>query len=158
MSILYDLPIEAQDGTKTTLEPYKGKVLLIVNTATACGLTPQYQGLQELYDIFHDQGLEVLDFPCNQFMNQAPEDDQAINHFCQLNYQTTFARFKKIAVNGPNTCPLFQYLKEKQPGHLGKSIKWNFTKFLVNRQGQVVARFSPQTEPAELQAAIQALL
>ncbi|MET3559113.1 glutathione peroxidase [Streptococcus rupicaprae] len=158
MSTLYNLPIEAQDGSITTLEPYKNKVLLIVNTATACGLTPQYQGLQKLYDTFHNQGFEVLDFPCNQFMNQTPESDQGINQFCQLNYQTTFTRFKKIAVNGPNTCHLFQYLKEQQPGSLGKSIKWNFTKFLVNRQGQVVARFSPQTEPAEIQSAIQELL
>lgn len=155
---IYQLDIETQEGTLTTLAPYQGKVLLIVNTATGCGLTPQYQGLQELYDNYRADGLEILDFPCNQFMNQAPGSDEDINQFCQLNYQTSFPRFKKIDVNGEKTAPLYAWLKEQKSGLLGKAIKWNFTKFLVDREGQVVERFSPQTEPAELKAAIEALL
>lgn len=158
MTEIYQIDIQHQGGQLTNLSAYQGKVLLIVNTATACGLTPQYQGLQKLYETYQDQGFEILDFPCNQFMNQAPEDDQGINQFCQLNYQTTFPRFKKIDVNGKNAAPLFTYLKTQKPDLLGKSIKWNFTKFLVSRDGQVLQRFSPQTEPATIEQAIQAVL
>ncbi len=159
MTDIYQIPLEKQDGSQTTLESYKGKVLLIVNTATGCGLTPQYDGLQKLYERYQDQGLEVLDFPCNQFMNQAPGSDSEINTFCQVNYHTTFPRFKKVAVNGKDACPLFTYLKDqKSDPLLGKAIKWNFTKFLVDRNGQVVARFSPQTEPEKLEEQIRALL
>lgn len=158
MSKLYELPIEKQNGEITTLDHYKGKVLLIVNTATACGLTPQYQGLEKLYRTYKDQGFEILDFPCNQFMNQTPGDDDSINRFCQLHYQTSFMRFKKIAVNGKDTCPLYDWLKTEKPGQVGKAIKWNFTKFLIDREGQVIERFAPQTEPEELADAIEKLL
>lgn len=158
MSKLYQLPVETQGGEFTTLAEYQGKVLLIVNTATGCGLTPQYEGLEQLYQTFKNQGFEILDFPCNQFLNQAPGSDQDINTFCQLHYQTSFPRFKKIAVNGKETCPLYAWLKEEKPGQVSKAIKWNFTKFLIDRDGRVIERFSPQTEPADLAAAIKKLL
>ncbi|MDQ0222543.1 glutathione peroxidase [Streptococcus moroccensis] len=159
MTDIYQIPIETQDGTQITLNSYQNKVLLIVNTATGCGLTPQYEGLQQLYDKYQAHGLEILDFPCNQFMNQAPGTDTEINQFCQLNYQTSFPRFKKIAVNGKEASPLFVYLKEQQSDPLlGKAIKWNFTKFLVDRDGQVVNRFSPQTEPEKIEESIKELL
>lgn len=158
MTTIYQIPIQDQDGQEVNLAPYKGQVLLIVNTATGCGLTPQYQGLQDLYESYQDKGFEILDFPCNQFNNQAPGTDADINQFCQLNYQTSFPRFKKVEVNGQGTAPLFVWLKEQKPGLLGKAIKWNFTKFLIDRDGQVVERFAPQTEPANLRAAIEALL
>ncbi|MEY8463760.1 glutathione peroxidase [Streptococcus merionis] len=159
MTNIYQIPIDLQNGGQTTLESYKGKVLLIVNTATGCGLAPQYEGLQKLYDTYQEQGLEILDFPCNQFMNQAPGTDTEINSFCELNYQTTFPRFKKVDVNGKDACPLFVHLKDqKSDPLLGKAIKWNFTKFLVDREGQVVARFSPQTEPEKMEEQIRQLL
>lgn len=158
MTSIYQIPIQDQDGREVNLAPYKGKVLLIVNTATGCGLTPQYQGLQDLYEGYQDKGFEILDFPCNQFKNQAPGTDADINQFCQLNYQTSFPRFKKVEVNGQGTAPIFAWLKDQKPGLLGKAIKWNFTKFLIDRDGQVVERFAPQTEPANLKAAIESLL
>lgn len=159
MTDLYQIPIDLQDGQMSTLESYRGKVLLIVNTATGCGLTPQYEGLQNLYKTYQEKGFEVLDFPCNQFMNQAPGSDQEINTFCSLTYETTFPRFKKVKVNGKDACPLFLHLKEEQSDPLlGKAIKWNFTKFLVDRSGQVIERFSPQTEPSQIATAIEALL
>lgn len=155
---IYQIELEKQDGSKTTLEQYKGQVLLIVNTATGCGFTPQYKGLQALYDELKSQGFEVLDFPCNQFGNQAPGDSEEINEFCDLNYQTTFERFAKIDVNGNNTSPLFKHLKKEQGGLLGSTIKWNFTKFLVDREGKVVKRFGPQTEPESIRGDILELL
>lgn len=147
MTNLYDFTVKAQDGTDISLSKYQGKVLLIVNTATGCGLTPQYEGLQKLYDTYHDKGFEILDFPCNQFMNQAPGTADEINTFCTLNYQTTFPRFAKIKVNGKEADPLYDWLKSQAKGPLGKRIEWNFAKFLIDQNGNVIKRFSAKTEP-----------
>jgi glutathione peroxidase len=136
------------------MSDYKGKVLLIVNTATGCGFTPQYEGLEALYEKFKDKGLEILDFPCNQFANQAPGNDEEIHQFCTLKYNTTFPRFKKIEVNGENESPLYTYLKSQQKGKFGSKIKWNFTKFLVDREGKVIDRFGPATTPASIEKKI----
>ena len=141
-----------------SLQNYKGKVVLIANTATGCGLTPQYQGLQELYDKYKDQGFEILDFPCNQFMGQAPGNAEEINSFCTLNYQTTFPRFAKIKVNGKEAEPLFEWLKKEKSGPLGARIEWNFAKFLINREGKVIERFSSKTDPLKMEEAIKFLL
>ena len=153
-----DFSVESQDGTKISLEHFRGQVLLIVNTATGCGLTPQYQGLQELYDRYHEQGFEILDFPCNQFMGQAPGSAEEINQFCSLNFQTTFPRFAKIKVNGKETTPLYQWLKEQASGPLGKRIEWNFAKFLIDREGQVVQRFSSKTPPQAIEESLKEIL
>ena len=155
---IYDLSVKAQDGTDVPLSTYEGKVLLIVNTATGCGFTPQYEGLEKLYEQYHDQGLDILDFPCNQFGHQAPGTDEEITTFCQLHYNTTFPQFKKIDVNGPDEDPLYTYLKAQSKGILGGKIKWNFTKFLVDREGNVVARFAPTTTPEEIEGQIKELL
>ncbi len=152
---LYDFTAKDAKGRDVSLSEYKGKVLLIVNTATGCGFTPQYKGLQELYDTYGSRGFEVLDFPCNQFMNQAPGTDEEIQSFCQLNYGVTFSTFSKVLVNGRAAHPLFGYLK-RSAGR--KIIPWNFTKFLIDRQGRVVRRFSPQTKPGDLAEHIEALL
>ena len=158
MTSLYDFTVSDQADQPVSLNDYKGKVVLIVNTATGCGLTPQYQGLQELYDKYKDQGFEILDFPCNQFMGQAPGSAEEINTFCTLNYQTTFPRFAKIKVNGKEAEPLFDWLKKEKSGPLGARIEWNFAKFLINREGQVVERFSSKTDPLKLEEAINTLL
>ena len=158
MTTLYDFTVSDQADQPVSLNDYKGKVVLIVNTATGCGLTPQYQGLQELYDKYKNQGFEILDFPCNQFMGQAPGSAEEINTFCTLNYHTTFPRFAKIQVNGKEAEPLFDWLKQKKSGPLGARIEWNFAKFLINREGQVVERFSSKTEPLKMEDAIKALL
>lgn len=158
MTTLYDFTVSNQSNQLVSLQDYKGKVVLIVNTATGCGLTPQYQGLQELYDKYKDQGFEILDFPCNQFMGQAPGSAEEINTFCTLNYQTTFPRFAKIKVNGKEAEPLFDWLKQEKSGPLGARIEWNFAKFLINREGQVVERFSSKTDPLKMEDAIKALL
>ena len=155
---LYDINAEDQSGNEVSLSEYKGKVLLIVNTATKCGFTPQYEGLQKLYDEYKDQGFEILDFPCNQFANQAPGSDEEINEFCTLNYNTTFTRFKKIDVNGENESPLYTYLKSRKKSLLGSDIKWNFTKFLIDREGNVADRFAPNTKPEKLTGKIEALI
>lgn len=155
---IYDINIMNAQGEQTTLNPYKGKVLLIVNTATGCGFTPQYEGLQKLYERYANQGFEVLDFPCNQFNNQASGSDEQISEFCKLNYGTTFPRFAKIEVNGANTSPLFAHLKKQKSGLFGKNIKWNFTKFLVDQSGKVVKRFAPTFTPSQIEAHIIALL
>lgn len=155
MTTVYDFQVKGQDGTAIPLSQYESKLLLIVNTATGCGLTPQYEGLQQLYETYHGQGFEILDFPCNQFMNQAPGSADDINTFCTLNYQTTFPRFAKIKVNGKETEPLYQWLKQEASGTLGRAIEWNFTKFLIGRDGQVLKRFSAKTEPKELAEIIQ---
>ena len=131
---------------------------MIVNTATGSGLALQYQGLQELYERYHDQGFEILDFPCNQFMGQAPGSAEEINAFCSLHYQTTFPRFAKIKVNGKEAEPLYVWLKEQKSGPLGKRIEWNFAKFLIDRDGQVLERFSPKIAPQTLQGSIENLL
>lgn len=158
MTNLYDFTVSDQADQPVPLQDYKGKVVLIVNTATGCGLTPQYQGLQELYDKYKDQGFEILDFPCNQFMGQAPGSAEEINTFCTLNYQTTFPRFAKIKVNGKEAEPLFDWLKKEKSGPLGASIEWNFAKFLINREGKVVERFSSKTDPLKMEEAIKTLL
>ena len=158
MTSLYDFTVSDQADQPVSLKDYKGKVVLIVNTATGCGLTPQYQGLQELYDKYKDQGFEIIDFPCNQFMGQAPSSAEEINTFCTLNYQTTFPRFAKIKVNGKEAEPLFDWLKKEKSGPLGARIEWNFAKFLINREGKVVERFSSKTDPLKLEEAINTLL
>lgn len=158
MTSLYDFTVSDQADRPVSLQDYKGKVVLIANTATGCGLTPQYQGLQELYDKYKDQGFEILDFPCNQFMGQAPGSAEEINSFCTLNYQTTFPRFAKIKVNGKEAEPLFDWLKKEKSGPLGARIEWNFAKFLINREGQVVERFSSKTDPLKMEDTIKALL
>lgn len=148
---LYEIEILNQDGEITTLKEYEGKVLLIVNTATGCGFTPQYKGLEELYREHKDKGFEVLDFPCNQFGHQAPGSDQEINSFCSLKYDTTFKRFKKIEVNGKNESPLYTFLKKEKGGIMGDNIKWNFTKFLVSKKGEVIKRYSPMVAPKDIE-------
>ena len=158
MTSLYDFTVSDQADQPVSLHDYKGKVVLIVNTATGCGLTPQYQGLQELYDKYKEQGFDILDCPCNQFMGQAPGSAEEINTFCTLNYHTTFPRFAKIQVNGKEAEPLFDWLKQKKSGPLGARIEWNFAKFLINREGQVVEHFSSKTDPLKMEDAIKVLL
>ena len=174
----YDFTVLDNKGVETPLDNYKGKVLLVVNTATGCGLTPQYDALQKLYDDFNAQGFEILDFPCNQFLEQAKGSDDEIHQFCTLTYHTTFPRFKKIDVNGESADPLFKFLKSEMPTptnegnkvknlaidaaaklskavHEDNDIKWNFTKFLISREGNVVCRFEPTTEPQEMEESIE---
>jgi len=158
MTSLYDFSVLNQSNQATSLESYRGNVLLIVNTATGCGLTPQYQGLQELYERYHDHGFEILDFPCNQFMGQAPGSAEEINSFCSLYYQTTFPRFAKVKVNGKEADPLYVWLKDQKSGPLGKRIEWNFAKFLIDRDGQVLERFSSKTDPKTIQEFLQKIL
>ena len=158
MTSIYDFSVLNQNNQATPLDSYRGKVLLIVNTATGCGLTPQYQGLQDLYERYQDQGFEILDFPCNQFMGQAPGSAEEINSFCNLHYQTTFPRFAKIKVNGKEADPLFLRLKDQKSGSLGKRIEWNFAKFLIGRDGQVLERFSSKTDPKTIQESLQKIL
>ena len=155
---IYDITVRKQDGTDQSMQDFQGQVLLVVNTAPGCGLAPQYEELQELYDTYKDQGFVVLDFPCNQFLNQAPGSDEEINQTCSLNYGTTFPRFAKIAVNGAETTPLYRYLKKEKSTLLGGRIEWNFTKFLVDRQGRVVKRYLPTTSPLKLKEDIELYL
>ena len=179
---IYDIEVMAMGNKSVKLEEYRGKVLLIVNTASRCGFTPQYAELEELYKRYAERGFEILDFPCNQFANQSPEDDAERVQFCQLNYGTTFQQFKKIEVNGPHESPLYTFLKsqkgfagfdpnhrltpileqrlsEADPDYASKpDVKWNFTKFLVDRSGNVVARFEPMTDMGIVSAAIENLL
>ena len=155
---IYDLKVLNTKGEEVSLSDYRGKVLLIVNTATGCGFTPQYEGLQKLYDEYQNEGFEILDFPCNQFGNQAPGTDAEIGQFCSLNYHTTFPRFAKVDVNSKNEIPLFAYLKKEKGGMMGSSIKWNFTKFLVDRNGKVVERFAPTVTPEKIESHIKELL
>lgn len=158
MAKIYDFTMKDTHGEDVALSDYKGKVLLIVNTATGCGFTPQYKGLQELYDKYKEQGFEILDFPCNQFGHQAPGTDSEIVTFCQARYKVSFKQFSKIEVNGKNEAPLYTYLKNEKGGVFGKKIKWNFTKFLVDREGKVVARFAPTVTPEKIEDKIKALL
>lgn len=155
---IYDFQLTDIDSNPVSLADYKGKVLLIVNTASKCGFTPQYQGLEKLYQDFESQGFAILGFPCDQFGNQEPGDSTEIKQFCELNYGVTFPLFEKTEVNGENAHPLFKFLKDAQPGLLGKDIKWNFTKFLVTRDGEVVNRFAPNTEPESIRSKVEALL
>lgn len=158
MDTVYDFSVTKPNGEEVSLRDYANQVMLIVNTATECGFTPQYDGLEELYRKYSTQGFVVLDFPCNQFGNQAPGSDEEIAGFCALNFATTFPRLAKVLVNGEEAHPLFRYLTKQAPGVLGERIKWNFTKFLVDRSGKVVKRFSPTTTPKQLERAIEALL
>ena len=153
MTTLYDFTVDDIEGRQVALDRYKGKVLLVVNTASKCGFTPQYQGLEALYRKYREQGLEVLGFPCNQFGAQEPGNEQEIATFCATNYDVTFPMFRKIDVNGGATAPLYRYLKHEKPGLLGtEAIKWNFTKFLVGRDGEVVARYAPNDTPESFEA------
>ena len=178
----YDFTVKAQDGSDVSLSDYKGKVLLVVNTATACGFTPQYTELQEIYDLHQKDGLEILDFPCNQFGEQAPGDDEEIHSFCTGRYGITFPQFSKVDVNGENAIPLFkwltdntkfegfdklhpigmllsQMLKKQDKNYKDSStVKWNFTKFLINREGEIVARFEPTASMKKVQAKIEEVL
>ena len=156
---VYDFSAESIDGSQVQLADYKGKALLIVNTASKCGFTPQYKGLQALYEKYRDRGFEVLGFPCNQFQHQEPGSEEEIKNFCELNYGVGFPLFAKIDVNGENAHPLFSYLTEALPGLLGsKKIKWNFTKFLIDREGKPVKRFAPSTTPESIESDIEKLL
>ncbi|WPP40366.1 glutathione peroxidase [Paenibacillus hunanensis] len=149
---VYDFKATNMRGEEVSLDQYEGKTLLIVNTASKCGLTPQFSGLQELYDKFKDQNFEILGFPSNQFANQDPGSNEEISEFCQLNYGVSFPMFEKINVNGADAHPLFKYLSEQAPGILGsKAIKWNFTKFLISPDGTPVKRYSPQTTPDKIE-------
>lgn len=169
---IYDFEVLNVEGKPVSMKQFESKVLLIVNTATHCGFTPQYKGLEKLYQDYKDKGFEVLDFPCNQFMNQAPESNEEINHICEIDYQTTFPRFSKIHVNGRKTLPLYRYLKEHAPKEFGSlnkpegllsrvlfrnRIKWNFTKFLVNQHGEIIARYGSQVKPEAIADDIQKL-
>jgi glutathione peroxidase len=177
---LYDVKVKNNKGEEVSLSDYEGKVLVIVNTATGCGFTPQYKGLEELYEKYHDQGFEILDFPCNQFGHQAPGDNDEIHEFCTAKYQTKFDQFAKIDVNGETEDPLYKYIKNEMPneeinGLKNKmamkaiekisttckekgDIKWNFTKFLINRDGKVVKRFDPTSDPMSFENDIVSLL
>lgn len=155
---IYDYKVTDAENKMVDMNDYKGKVLLVVNTATGCGFTPQYDGLQDLYEKYQDKGFEILDFPCNQFGNQAPGTEEEIGSFCQSRYEITFKLFKKIDVNGANAEPLFTYLKSQQGGILGNNIKWNFTKFLVDREGNVVERFAPTVTPEKIDEKVAKLL
>lgn len=155
---IYDYTVKSKEGTDVSLKDYEGKVLLIVNTATGCGFTPQFDGLQDLYEKYQDKGFEILDFPCNQFGNQAPGSDEEITDFCNSRYGITFTQFAKIDVNGENEVPLYTFLKSQKGGLMGSKVKWNFTKFLVDREGNVVGRFAPTKTPEDLDSAIAKLL
>ena len=158
MSSIYDFTAKTLAGQDTSLADYKGQALLIVNTASKCGFTPQYEGLEKLYETLHPKGFSVHGFPCNQFGSQEPGSEDEIGQFCQVNYGVTFPMFAKIEVNGPNAHPLYKYLTQEKRGLFGGSIKWNFTKFLVDRAGKVVARYAPTTKPKDLEQPIAALL
>ena len=177
---IYDFVLQRRKGDPASLKGYQGKVLIIVNTATGCGFTPHYADLESMYEKYHEQGLEIIDVPCNQFRNQTPGTDEEIHDFCQAKYKTQFEQFKKSDVNGPNQLPLFKFLKEKAPfkgfsgvkgfffsGVMGlfgnkrddeNDVRWNFTKFIVNKQGEVVERFEPTTSMAEVEEYVKKLL
>lgn len=177
---IYDYKVKKRNGEEVSIENYKGKVLLIVNTATGCGFTPQYEGLEKLYKEYHDKGLEILDFPCNQFGNQAPGSDDEIHEFCQFKYNTSFDQFAKIDVNGENEEALYTFIKNKAKEDIIEGmknkiamkavekmsstckkdgdIKWNFTKFLVDKEGNVVERYSPTYKPEDMEAKIKELI
>ena len=155
---IYDFTAKDAQGADVDLSSYKGKVLLIVNTATGCGFTPQYEGLQDLYEKYQSQGFEILDFPCNQFAFQAPGSDARIVDFCQSRYGVTFKQFSKIKVNGKDAHPIYKYLKSQIGGSIGGRIKWNFTKFLLDRTGAVVKRYAPTVTPAKMDSDIKELI
>ncbi|MFT9600115.1 glutathione peroxidase [Mesobacillus sp.] len=158
MKTVYDFTVKKTNGQEQSLSEYEGKPMLIVNTASKCGLTPQFKGLQELYDQYQVKGLEILGFPCGQFNDQEFNDIDETTQFCQMNYGVSFPMFAKINVNGAQADPLFAFLKEQKGGVLTKDIKWNFTKFLVDGNGQVVKRYAPTTEPSKIEKDIEDLL
>ncbi|ALQ67789.1 glutathione peroxidase [Bacillus thuringiensis] len=156
---VYDFSAKTITGEDKALKDYEGKALLIVNVASKCGFTPQYKGLQEVYDKYKDRGLEILGFPCNQFGGQEPGTEADITSFCELNYGVNFPMFAKIDVKGDKAHPLYTYMTEQAPGLLGmKAVKWNFTKFLIGKDGKVVGRFAPQTKPVDLEVEIEKVL
>jgi glutathione peroxidase len=158
MTSVYDFTAKTLAGQDVPLGAYKGQVLLIVNTASKCGFTPQYAGLEKLYEELHPKGLTVLGFPCNQFGSQEPGGADEIGQFCQVNYGVSFPMFDKIDVNGPHTHPLYEFLKHEKKGLLGGRINWNFTKFLIDRAGRVIARYAPTKKPETLETPIAKLL
>ena len=159
MTDVTTIPVKTSNGSTTDLSSHKGEVMLIVNVASKCGFTPQYEGLEALQRQYRDKGFTVLGFPCNQFGQQEPGDAEEIANFCKLTYDVDFPIFAKIDVNGDDAAPIYKYLKDEAPGLLGsKAIKWNFTKFLVDRSGKVVKRYAPQTKPEELKQDIEGLL
>ncbi len=158
MTSFYDFSATSIDGEETPLSEYEGKAVLVVNTASKCGFTPQYEGLEKLYEEFKDQGLVILGFPCDQFGHQEPGDEHEIKDFCSLTYDVDFPMFAKIDVNGKHAHPLYQWLRSKQHGLFGTRIKWNFTKFLVNRDGEVVRRYGSVTKPEKLTGDIEKVL
>ena len=154
----YDFEAMTIDGDDVKMATYENKVVLVVNVASKCGFTPQYKGLEELYERYGDKGSVILGFPCDQFANQEPGDEEAIKSFCSLNYGVSFPLFGKIKVKGPEAHPIYQYLTKEKGGLLGDDVKWNFTKFLVDRQGNVVERFAPQVDPLKIADKIERLL
>lgn len=158
MSEIYNFTVKTRKGEDLALSKFKGKVLLIVNTATGCGFTPQYEGLEALYEKYNEKGLEILDFPCNQFGHQAPGSNDEIKQFCTAKYKTQFDQLAKIDVNGENADPLYQWLCTNKRGPLGKAIKWNFTKFLIDRKGNIVKRYEPMTKPEKIEKDIKELI
>lgn len=154
----YDFSAIIMNGQELSMGEYKGKVVLVVNTASKCGLTPQFKDLEEIYQEYKDKGLEILGFPCNQFAKQDPENNNDIHEFCQLNYGVTFTMFQKIDVNGKNEHPLYKYLKDETKSILGKKIKWNFTKFLIDSKGNVIKRYAPTVSPLKIKDDIEKLL
>ena len=159
MKTIYDFEIKTITGTETTLQEYKGKVMLIVNVASKCGYTPQYDGLESLYKKYQDKGFVVLGFPCNQFGSQEPASESEIQNFCRVNFGVTFPMFAKIDVNGDDAHPLYKYLKSAKPGILGtETIKWNFTKFLIDKEGNIIKRFGSSTKPIDIEREIETLL
>lgn len=154
----YDYEAVRMNGQTVSMSEYKGKVVVVVNTASKCGFTPQLKGLEELYQQYAEQGLVILGFPCNQFAHQDPGSNQEINDFCMLNYGVTFPMFEKIEVNGEHAHPLYQFLRSEVSGKFNDAIKWNFTKFLIDREGNVVSRFAPKDKPEKMEAAIKELL
>jgi glutathione peroxidase len=155
---LYDITVKDAKGNDVSLSEYRGKVLLVVNTATKCGFTSQYSALEDLYGQFRERSFEILDFPCNQFGHQAPGTEDEIASFCQLTFGVTFRQFAKIEVNGKNESPLYAFLKQGKGGILGDKIKWNFTKFLIDKDGEIVGRYAPTVKPESLAAEIEKLL
>ncbi|TNC42883.1 glutathione peroxidase [Mumia zhuanghuii] len=158
MTSAYDFSAVDIDGAERGLDEFRGKAVLVVNTASKCGFTPQYEGLEELYRKYQDEGLVVLGFPCDQFRNQEPGDEAEIKEFCSLTYDVTFPMFSKVDVNGPDAHPLYRWLRDQKSGVLGDRIKWNFTKFLIDADGSVVDRYAPTTKPEDIADDIEKLL
>ncbi len=158
MSSFYNFKAKTITGSEESMSKYNGKVVLVVNTASNCGFTPQYKELQKLYENYKGKGLEILGFPCDQFAHQEPGGDEEIQQFCSRNFGVTFPLFSKVEVNGENAHPLYSYLRSEKPGVIGNSIKWNFTKFLIDKEGKPVKRFSPMTDPSKIAGDIEKLL